>query len=375
MLTRRKTLLISFAAFMGDRSSQAHPTTGCIFGAIRWDAQYCDIPGQPCFEEEKSLGPSKWQFRAPLHTKVLSSAKIQFAATQQTFDDEINAAAQGGLKYWAYLMYGQNGIIDLEHSMMQGLAFHRASKIKERMRYAMMITIGTLGSTENCDIAIGKIVGLMRDTNYLTVLSGRPVIYLYYEAPLLKIYWGSSLGNLSGAVDKLRSASKSSGLGNPYIVVMAAPPVVAESVRSAVRGDAISAYATSIQARSDTPYAELASAVRSYWTAERDASGSGIIPTVMIGWDTRPRKEHPPAYDRSDHSHVDVSAHVAPPTPAEFAAECRAAVKFIDDNPRGCNSRLALIYAWNEDSEGGPLEPTLGDPKASKLAAASDVIR
>jgi hypothetical protein len=97
MLTRRKTL-IAFIALMSDRASQAHTTTGCIFGAIRWDAQYCDIPGQPCFEEEKSLGSSKWQFRAPLHTKVLSSAKIQFAATQQTFDDEINAAAQGGVK-------------------------------------------------------------------------------------------------------------------------------------------------------------------------------------------------------------------------------------------------------------------------------------
>jgi hypothetical protein len=145
-------------------------------------------------------------------------------------------------------------------------------------------------------------------------------------------------------------------------------------VRTALGADAISAYAIALPSNINAPYAQLAAFTQLIWEREALATPAGVVPTVMIGWDTRPRKENPPAYDHSDHSHVDVTAHIIAPTPAEFAGECQRAVDFIHAHSERCASQLALIYAWNEDSEGGPLEPTLGDPLGSKLIAIAKVI-
>jgi hypothetical protein len=305
---------------------------------------------------------------------VIEPNKIRFEPTQETFDQEIVAAHRGGLKYWAYLMYGEDSKIDLGNSMMKGLVFHRGSAIKSQMNYAMMVTVDTLGYVDNYKDAVGAILTLMRDSNYQTVLGGRPVLYLYYVESLLASHWRGSINNLATSLNALRDEALGAGLANPYIILMSGPPVSAESVRVALGADAISAYAITLPSNTTAPYSQLARFTQQIWEKEAAASSAGVVPTVMIGWDTRPRKENPPAYDHSDHSHTDVVAHITAPTPLEFAQACRGAVDFIHAHSDRCASRLALIYAWNEDSEGGPLEPTLGDQNASKLVAASSVI-
>jgi hypothetical protein len=374
MISRRQTFASGLALAV-TASASPYARTKCVLGAIRWDGQYCDTPGQPCFEEEKSLGPGKWRFRAPLHTQVLDQNRISFQPNQETFDREIAAAAAGGLDYWAYLMYGENGSINIDHSMMAGLKFHRASKIKNQMNYAMMITANTIGFSRAYDNPIAKLVDLMRDTNYQVTHSGRPVVYFYYQEQFLKDYWDGSLLNLAQALGALRISARGSGMQNPYIVVVTSPPSFAERLRSALGGDAISTYAVFVRFDSRIPYSRLANATRSYWEAELAATNSGVVPTVMIGWDTRPRREHPPAWEKGEHPLTNLDSYVTPPTPTEFTTECQAAFDFISAHPIACASGLALIYAWNEDSEGGPLEPTLGDPEASKLKALGQIVR
>jgi hypothetical protein len=376
MLNRRR-LLVSSAAFMAGQAvstSAVGANSNCIFGAIRWDAQYCDTLGQPCFEEEKALSPSKWQFRAPLHSQVVGPDRIQFVSSQATFDQEIIAASRGGLKYWAYLMYGERGKIDLDHSMMKGLYFHRSSNIKEKIKYAMIVTVDTIGYSENYSDSVNSIVSVMHDSNYQAVLGGRPVLYLYYIDELLKPYWGGSLVNLREALDAIRVAAVRSGLANPYIILMSNPLGVAETRRSGLRADAVSAYAIALPSNTDGPYENLAHFTQDVWQKQLLLTSADVVPTAMIGWDTRPRKENPPAYDHGDRSGLSLSAHIVDPSPAEFAMECQAAVDFIRDHPERCASRLGLIYAWNENSEGGALEPTLGDAIAAKLASARDII-
>ena len=372
----RRTFLVGLATMLlRAPTAKGHIASKCLFGAIRWDAQYCDTPGQACFEEEKALGPRKWQFRAPLHSQVVGSDRIRFSPSQETFDAEISAASAGGLKYWAYLMYGKNGAIDLEHPMMKGLKYHRSSATKDQMNYAMMVTVDTLGRNGSYSAAVNAVVDLMRDKNYQTVLDGRPVLYFYYLERLMQSYWGGSLASLAEAVGFLRKAAQNTGLGNPYIIILKAPADEAEKVRFAIGADAISAYAITFRSDINATYPQLAEYARAYWEGEAAATSAGVIPTIMIGWDQRPRKEHPPAYNQNVRQTNDVAAYVTPPTPAEFADSCRLASHFIDTHPDVCASRLALIYAWNENSEGGALEPTIGDPSGALLAAASRAIR
>ena len=375
-MTRRTFLLSCLGAIgAGLFPGWAKPGRPRLFGAIRWDAQYCDTPGQPCFEEERALGKAKWQSRAPLHSEVLGPDRIRFAPTQATFDAEIVAARQNNLAYWAYLLYGQDGTFDLGHSMMKGLALHRSSPVRAQMNYAAIAGVDMFGRTGNFDKANANLVSLMRDANYQTVLGNRPVLFILFNASLVAKYWSGDLGAMAAALDGLRDAARQGGLGNPYVIVMDSPPAAAEKARIALRADAISVYAIAPGPTVNGSFVDLDRDVRSYWDKEAAVAGAGVVPTVMIGWDTRPRKETPPAYDHRDRSQDDPAAHITAPTPSEFAAECQAAADFIDQHPQQNAARLALIYAWNEDSEGGPLEPTLGDPKASRLVAAGKVIR
>ncbi len=376
MLDRRSFLCASLA-LTRDAVPLANSRSECILGAIRWDAQYCDTAGQPCFEEEKSLGLANWQYRAPLHTQVVGPNQIRFAANQRTFDDEIKAAAMGGLGYWAYLMYGHDGVIDLTHSMMTGLSFHRASSLKDKIRYAMILTTDTLGFPGKYQASINKIINLMKDNNYQRLITGRPVLFYYHQEDHMEKYWNNSITELAEAIEHLRSTSQTSGLGNPYIIVLASPPATAEKLRAMLVAEAISTYAVFVKTKPVEQYSNYAGSVRAYWTIEKSATSAGVVPTVMIGWDTRPRKETPPSwekYDKADHKPVDLNSHVEAPAPKEFAAECLAACQFVRNNPDACVSRLVLIYAWNEDSEGGPLQPTLGDPLGAKLKALRSAV-
>src|SRR6266702_7270433 len=128
LATRRRFLGGLLASFLVPAESRAQPRCS-TFGAIRWDAQYCDTQGEPCYEEEKALNPSGWRFRAPLHSVLSPNGTLQFKASQTTFDNEIRVAHEAGLSYWAYLSYGKDGLLDLNHSMMKGLSLHRSSGV------------------------------------------------------------------------------------------------------------------------------------------------------------------------------------------------------------------------------------------------------
>lgn len=375
-LTRR-SFVMGTAGLLAAGSGRAFGQSRCAFGAIRWDAQYCDTQGQPCFEEEQILGPRQWQSRSPLHAKVIGPDAIRFEPTQATFDAEIRAAEAGGLAYWAYVTYTdpRTGAIDLKHSMMRGLAFHRASAIRSKVNVALIVATNGLGHTGQFGPAVDVIAGLIKEGGYQTCLGGRPLLYLYFSEPDMAGYWGGSLDNLKASLDALRARCRIQGSGDPYVVVMAAPPEKAEQVRVALGGDAISIYAGPIPPGPQQPYAALAAATQAYWRKELRAAKAGMIPTVMIGWDKRPRKEHPPSWEKNIKRGEGLDLYVKAPTPEEFAAECQHAVDLINANPQACAARTALIYAWNENSEGGPLAPSLGDPDARKLNAAAPVIR
>jgi hypothetical protein len=344
------------------------------FGAIRWDAQYCDVKGEPCHEEERALSPPRWRFRAPLHSIVTGAGTIQFTATQDSFDREIQVASQAGLGYWVYLAYGKDGKLDFNHSMMRGLDFHRRSKIAYRMDYSLATTLDTLGRAGAFDDAIKRVCDLFGDRNYLRTTDRRPVLFLYYLEGLLPAFWKGSLAELAKAVLSLRKRATDSGHENPFVVLLHGPPSAAEIVRAEIGADALSTYAINLGPNRSASYSTFEQYVEQYWREELDRSSAAIVPTVMVGWDSRPRKENPPAYDKRDYGRIDRSAHIDIASPDEFALACKRADRFILDHPDRCPYGLVLIYSWNEYSEGGALAPTLGDPSSSLLAGAAEFL-
>ncbi len=58
------------------------------------------------------------------------------------------------------------------------------------------------------------------------------------------------------------------------------------------------------------------------------------------------------------------------PSPAELTHHLEQAVKWVKTHPDSAPSKAILIYAWNENDEGGWLVPTRGDGE-SRLQALS----
>ncbi|MGY3412967.1 hypothetical protein ACVWZV_009133 [Bradyrhizobium sp. GM5.1] len=292
-LSTRRTLLRGFFASLLLPTRSSARTRCPTFGAIRWDAQYCDTRGEPCYEEEKALSPQHWQFRAPLHSRLTDSKTLQFNATEASFDQEIRVAHAAGLGYWAYLAYGRDGKLDLAHSMMQGLKYHRRSGIADQMSYCLIATLDTLGRANGFDEATKRIHGLFSDHNYQRTQDGRPLLFLYYLDALLPSYWNGSLAELGKSMSHLRNQTTSSGDKNPYIVLLHTPATTAETVRKQIGADAISAYGINFGPNRSGTYPELQRHVEHYWEDELAHSSGSVVPTVMVGWDSRAAKGDP----------------------------------------------------------------------------------
>jgi hypothetical protein len=122
-------------------------------------------------------------------------------------------------------------------------------------------------------------------------------------------------------------------------------------------GDAVGAYAIS-DGRGTGDYAALVRIAEAGWRTLTDA-GLPVVPTVMTGWDRRPRVEHPVPWEREQRPGAGIEYHFAAPRPEEIAAHLRDALSWLQQQPADRRAPAALIYAWNENDEGGWLVPTL----------------
>ena len=325
-----------------------------LVGAIRWDAWHGD-QGSPGKAVERSLGPRAWHYRVPFFGTIVSDSTVQIAGYSQTImDQEIAYAKQGGLDYWAFLLYSPHD------PMSQALEFYLKSGHKRDVNFCAISNLPFPGEKQD-RLQGARIVKLMQEPGYQKVLRDRPLLYIYlpYSASASTARNATSIRPF---LDSFRQAAKRAGLGNPYIVIMCPIPGTAKTVADALGCDAISAYATSGQARA-TPYALLAQHAEGFWEQCR-ATGAKVVPIVMAGWDRRPRIEHPVPWEPYQKPGVGMDRYYQTATPREIRAHMESALCWVQHNPEAADSRAIIIYAWNENDEGGWLVPTLSEGTA-----------
>ena len=332
-----------------------------LAGAIRWDAWHGKrgVPGRAV---EASLSPAKWHYRLPFFAKVISDSEVSIdGATQETMDREIAYAVGAGLDYWAFVTYEENDPMSL------GLQHYLSSKRRMGLSFCQIVWYHRAGFLDQ----LARTVRLMQNPAYQKVLDGRPLLYVAFfgQDPQLK-EWGGPAGYRK-ALDELRRAARDGGAGDPYIVTLDFDPVRMAEVRALVGGDAISTYATQNNEVA-APFSALAATAQRFWT-RCQATGSNVVPIVMSGWDRRPRVERPVPWEKQAQG-VGIEKYYEAPTPLELAAHLDRALRRIQENPETCPAKTALIYAWNENDEGGWLTPTL-DEGAARLDAIGRVLR
>lgn len=348
-------------------------------GAIRWDAQWTTTDGTPAWIEERTLSHPDWQHMAPPHAVNVRPNRIQFDVTQARMDTEIGYAnALGPNFYWAFLMYS-TGLSDTPNvgGMRGALDLYISSIAKGSLKWCMIQKPSQMGSTGNYTSQVNTIADLMVRSDYQRVLANRPLLYIYAPQASVGSNWANNAA-FATMITALRAAVTGAGAGDPYIVVMQIfGGADAEAFRVAVGADAVTLYATGAQKRNNRPYTELASYAATFWTDMNTAAAQ--VPLAMAGWDRRPREARPGPWEPQYLPGIGSTGWYQRASNSELAAHVAAAKAFVVANPSECPAETALIYSWNEFSEGGsPLCPTRADVLAgthtARLAAVVGAI-
>lgn len=339
-----------------------------IVGAIRWDAWYGE--SGPVKHTEVSLGPPKYHFRLPWFALVTGAGRVMINGdTQEILEREISYAVEAGLRYWAFVDYWDDA------NMGIALRRYRAAKDKQGIRYCFVEEGTRLDGIGVC--AWARLVEHFKDSNYQTVLDGRPLLFLFGKPHRLGKKEWLELGD----------AAVAAGIRRPYLVLMGWQPEQDVKDMESLGFDAVSAYARGGSYSMEQPsFAQQCAAIRRDRWEKCRALGIPSVTFASAGWDTRPRNERPPPWCKG----VSATPDNTPPaqqkplidavtaTPDELAAHLREAVDWTRHNRDINPSNAVIVYAWNENDEGGWLIPTLGAdgrPDDARIKALSKVLR
>ena len=238
--------------------------------------------------------------------------------------------------------------------MNLGLQYYLASNHKHGLRFCVMMEQAQLNTRESATNWFAGVAGFMTRREYQTVAGERPLMYLIAAEPDSEA-WGARQPR--EALDQLRAAVRTAGKAEPYVVILNWRTRRAGELREISNADAISAYSFQRDGR-DAPYAHLASETEHFWEECRD-TGSAVVPIVMTGWDRRPRVERPVFWESWQRPHAGIEKFYHAPTAEELEQHLRRAVAWVLAHPDAAPGKAILIYAWNENDEGGWLVPTL----------------
>ncbi len=342
------------------QSAPAREVSRPIVGAIRWDAWFGNkgVVGEAV---HRSLGPSKWHDRLPFYARASGDEAIEIDGTPQVvMDREIEYAAGAGLDYWAFVTYGADDPLSL------GLKRYLSSPVRSKINFCLITECGRWPSQAFVD----RVVSLMQEPGYQRVLNGRPLLYLGF----IKEEWLTKLGGVEGfrkVLDTFRATLAAKGLPRPYLVIMDFSPKEGRKWAEALGGDAISSYVAGT-GNGAIPYGRMVENLEHFWEACR-ATGAQVVPTVVTGWDPRPRVEKPMPWGNPYGSHEGEVNRVEPATPAAIANHLGRALRWLAAHRDAAPAQATIIYAWNEFDEGGWLAPTLSEG-AARLDAIARVL-
>jgi hypothetical protein len=329
-------------------------------GALRWDAWYApdSVIGKAT---ETTLGPSAYHFRLPFFAKVKADQTVRIDGNRpEIMAQEIAYAEQAGLSFWAFDAYDPDDI------MSNALHLYLKSPQKSRINFCMMAEAGRWAQSKVADWH----VKLMADPAYEKVLGGRPLYFLaFLDDKAIQRVWGG-LAGLKKVLDRFRAQIRQAGLKNPYITLLGYNAAGTARYAKAIGCDAIGSYAVNNNRRA-APFSRLAEEAQQLWQAQA-ATGRAVVPIITTGFDQRPRIENPVpwAKNRNKDTRDMMNIYYETAEPEEIESEVAACLKWMAGNRRSVPAQTALVYAWNENDEGGWLIPTYPDDSRRLQAVA-----
>ena len=356
-ITRRSFLATACATFYADAGSTRQPyASRSPVGAIRWDAWYAPRSFVTT-AVEKTLGASQFAWRRPKFAEECARGPSCFPpASQIAIDQEIEMAVSARLDFWAFVSY------ETGSPMRKAFSLYMSSSKRHLINFALICECERFGGNGHLSKLSIEHSQLILSDNYQKTPSGKSIYFIIINSVESLIrHWGT-LAKFKNALSQFKEIVKSDSNANIELVALVPPPHQGSWIVS-LGFTSVGSYSIACTKRKSR-FSDLASCVEESW--ERSATaGYVVVPTVMTGWDRRPRHVNPVPWERrNSNKHPQVSFDQ--PTLPELAKHIKNARRFSLKKL----SPAILVYAWNEFDEGGWMMPTVGD-HGEKLKAVS----
>jgi hypothetical protein len=321
--------------------------------------------------------------------EALKNAKPRFAGHMQPvvplwgYQDEadpavmaqkIDAAADNGVGAFLFDWYWRNGVKGkgpmLERALDDG---YLKAPNRGRVKFALMWANHDLG--EDSPGAINRQVfdaitdHIVRD--YFTkesywMVDGRCYFSIYQLRTFIEGLGG--LDQAKMALDSLRAKTIAAGRKGVYLNAM--DWQLPNDARNAIKTlgiDSVTSYVwvhiIKLKDFPKTDYAWVAGQYFAQWDAQHETYGVPYFPNVTSGWDPSPRVPESVPYDGKKYPNTPILGDNSPERFKRALEQARLRAVRL---PEG--QRIVTIYAWNEWTEGGFLEPDTRNKLASLSA-------
>lgn len=305
-------------------------------GAIRWDAWYGFGETDPASKEACGtlLHPAH-RWRLPFFAEVAPDGKVTIDGRQvKTLEREIDFAADGGLDYWAFLAY-ENG-----RSMNNAMPYYLRAKNRGRLGFCIVLILYKTDNWRWPDTC-ARWLSYLDEPGYKRVCGGRELVFVYPDRVPPE------------CLADFRRKAKERGHDPYYVGMTFAKPAVRAKVFTDCAGmDAVGAYNF---VRHYEDYGKMMDCLEEgQWNAAVK-DGIVLVPSVNAGFDASPRRDTEVSWQKG---HFKGKTFHPPLTREQLSEATRRVKRFVLANPKTCEAKTCLWYAWNEFDEGGWLCPT-----------------
>ncbi|SFJ41527.1 Glycosyltransferase WbsX [Paenibacillus sp. UNC496MF] len=341
-----------------------HPYEVAVYYFPQWhpDAKNEALRGEgwtewPTLRAAKPLFPGHEQPKVPLWGELDESDPA-------VSEKQIAAAADHGVTSFIYDWYWDMGGGEgpfLHRALEDG--FLQAGN-RDRLRFGIMWANHNEVSRERFDaMADYLIIRYFNEPNFLK-LDGKLYFSIYECHTLI-----NGLGGVEAARDALasfRAKTREAGCGELHLNLVEwglnerHRAIIGPDANALIRMlgiDSVTSYVwihhAEPEAFPDAPYADCAAAAAALWPAFRDAYEVPYFPNATMGWDPGPRCAQDRPHVRGDYPYTPI---LTGNTPEAFARMLREMKDYLD-RASGLDPKLFTVYAWNEWTEGGYLEP------------------
>jgi len=275
--------------------------------------------------------------------------------TVEIMQKQIDYCADHDIAFWAFDWYYPEGEIKTM-PCNNALELYLKAPNCQRLKFCLLVAnhAGFRIGPKDWDACCKKWIGLFKKPTYLRV-DGKPLLIILAHGELRQAFGG--VEGVRKALESLRAKSKQAGLPGVTIATCAEPGHnlrdLARSGYTLLTGyNYVLGY---LNGGGQQPFRKLIEGNQRILEQMAETSPLPYVPVITAGWDRRP-------WEKGQLPPEKMSVWYPDRTPKLVEEFVRDGVRWLDKHSdKATPQRLLLIYAWNENGEGGYLTPTAKD--------------